>query len=182
MDELQLSRASPEALRVSHAEYFLRQYVQHSGPPIDSYWLMIGYFDAFLFALASVYDMSPKTTRGKLNGVQVLKFFVALRNISAHHSVLSAGAKGSKFPRPFSRAVSMSAGGAPANSSRLFFRFDVLGQILDAVELEWPKAKKNIETARRHIGTLVKRGTPVYLEDQMRDAIAAIRCIVPMSN
>ncbi|MCB1569806.1 MAG: hypothetical protein KDI72_01790 [Xanthomonadales bacterium] len=175
MDEISLSKLTPAALRLSHAEYFLDQYRAHMGPPIDSYWLMIGYFDAFLFALASVFDMSDRRLRGKFKGNQPLSFFVALRNITAHHSVLASSGLGSKFARPFSRAVGLSAGGPPNDSSRLFFRLDVLERILDAVLIEWPKAEKNVKAAKRHIEMLRRQPGRIYIEDQMQHALEAAR-------
>jgi hypothetical protein len=142
---------------------------------------MAGYFDAFLFSLASVWDMSKPPIRAKLKGISSFRFVKALRNIAAHHSILAVGALGNKFPRPFSREVNASVGGAPNDSSRLFFRLDALRQILDAVERERPREKKNIDTARAYITEIEGRGNRVYLEDIMAESIQAIDTVLPQT-
>ena len=179
MDEQTFANTHPALLRLTHAEHFLTEYVRHSGPPMDSYWLMIGYFDAFLFAVASAYDMASQPVRDKLAAISAFRFFRALRNVTAHHSVLAANIAGSKFPRPFSRHVSVSVGGPPNDSSRLVFRLDVLRQILDAVEKERTKEKKNLDIARDYINELEARPSYVYLEDIMSEALTAAKSVVP---
>ena len=182
MDEPTLSKTPPARLRLRHADHFLAQYKLHSGPPIDAYWLMVGYFDAFLFSLATVWDMSDSSVRAKLESISSFRFFKALRNVAAHHSILAADVTGSKFPRPFSREVNVfSVEGAPNDSSRLFFRLDVLRQILDAVELERPHEKKNIDIARDYISELETRGGRVYLEDIMAESIHAVDAVLPQA-
>lgn len=178
MDEQTLANTPPALLRLTHAEYFLAEYVKHSGPPVDSYWLMVGYFDAFLFALASVHDMAPQLIRDKLATISVFRFFKALRNVTAHHSVLAATVAGSKFPRPFSRHASDSIGGQPNASSRLVLRLDVLRQILDAVEKERPNEKKNLDMARDFINALEARQSHVFLQDIMSEAVTAAKSVV----
>jgi len=179
MNEIELSKATPVSLRLSHADYFLTQYIHHSGPPSDSYWHMIAYFDAFLFTLASIYDISDPKVREKLKRDVVFGFFLTLRNVTAHHSVLAFAAQGSKFPRPFSREVSTGNSNPPQDSSRLFFRFDVLELILDGVEKDYPPAKKNIAVARSHIENLKRRSGRVYLDDLVRESLETVRKIVP---
>lgn len=179
MNEEAMSALTPAQLRLSHAEYFLAQYRKHSGPPIDSYWLMVGYFDAYLFALGSVWDMSPNDVQEELNKSRVFQFFKALRNITTHHSVLSVHVGGNKFPRPLSRIVNATLGGPQQDSSRLFFRLDVLRQILDAVEAEWKPAKKNIDAARVYIAELEARSGQIFLDDLMLEAIEAVRAVIP---
>lgn len=145
---------------------------------MDSYWLMVGYFDAYLFALASIADMASKAVKARLDGVPVFRFFKALRNVSAHHSVLAATVVGNKFPRPFRRNVSVSVGSTPNDSARLIFRLDVLRQILDAVEQEYPREKKNLDAARNYITDLEARRPDVFLEDLMYDAVAAVKAVI----
>jgi hypothetical protein len=178
VDEQTLANTPPALLRLMHAEHFLAEYVRHSGPPVDSYWLMVGYFDAFLFALASVHDMASQLIRDKLATISTFRFFKALRNVTAHHSVLAATVTGSKFQRPFLRHVSVSVGGPPNDSSRLVFRLDVLRQILDAVENERPHEKRNLDIARGYINELEARRTHVFLEDVMSEALAAAKAVV----
>lgn len=140
---------------------------------------MVGYFDAFLFALATVWDMSQTDVRTRLKAIGVFRFFKALRNVAAHHSILAAGVAGNKFERPFSRESNVSAGGPQNDSSRLFFRLDILRQIHDAVETERPHEMRNIDVARSYISELEERGARVYLEDIMEEAIQAVECTLP---
>ena len=179
MYEIEISTALPARLRYSHAEYFRNQYIIHCGPPIDSYWLMIGYFDAFLFSLASVYDMADRPVQIQLEKIDSFRFFKALRNITAHHSILAATVSGNKFPPPFSRILSLSIGGPRDDSARMFLRLDQLRDILDAVELERPSEKRNIDAARNYISQLESKGTKLYLENLMTEALSAVNAVLP---
>lgn len=178
MDEETLSKTPPALLRLTHAEYFREEYVRHSGPPMDSYWLMVGYFDAFLFSLAPVQNMASPTVRDKLDGIPAFRFFKALRNVTTHHSVLAASVSGNKFPRPFSRHVRVAMDGPPSDSSRLIFRLDVLRQILDAVAKERRSEKNNVEIAKSYINELEARQGDVFLEDIMSEALTAVKSVV----
>lgn len=136
---------------------------------------MAGYFDAFLFSLATVWDMSDASSRAMLDQIESFRFFRALRNVATHHAILAANVAGNKFPRPFSREINASCGGLPNDSSRLFFRMDVLRTILDAIEAERPKEKKNLDVARRFMTNLEAGGERLYLEDVMSVAVANVR-------
>lgn len=183
MDESTLSSTPPARLRLQHAEYFLAQYRLHSGPPRDAYWLMAAYFDAFLFALVTVWDMSDKGVQEELNRIMAFQFVRTLRNISTHHSILAVGVAGNKFQRPFAREMNASMGGPPDDSSRLFFRLDVLRQILEEVkaELEAKKRKFHTDDAYAYIAELEARGGYVYLEDIMAESIRAVDAVLPQA-
>ncbi|MGO9613127.1 MAG: hypothetical protein ACLPX5_08835 [Dissulfurispiraceae bacterium] len=179
MNEEELARQSPASLRIAEAEYFLQGYVKHCGPPIDSYFGMVCCFDAFLFALVSVEDMLKPDTRKRLNEDSFFKFIKALRNITAHHSILAAPIPGNKFQRPFSRIIHTSVGGDPNDSSRLVFRFDILRSIFDAIERERLQEAKTLGIARDCLSALEARGSgKVFLEDIMEQALAAARAVL----
>ncbi|MBF0550409.1 MAG: hypothetical protein HQK60_07730 [Deltaproteobacteria bacterium] len=179
MDEATLKKTPPVLLRLAHAEHFLNEYLRHSGPPIDSYFLMIGYFDAFLFALASVWDMANKEEKDRLKAYRGFRFFKVLRNITVHHSILAAMIDENKFQRPFSRETTIVGGGPQSFSSRLFFRLDVLREILSAVEREHKKEKCNLDVAREYIAEIESRGLAhVYLEDIMSEALKEAKLAV----
>ncbi|MES3010799.1 MAG: hypothetical protein V4738_08450 [Pseudomonadota bacterium] len=135
---------------------------------------MSAYFDAFLFAYAGIEEMSSDAEKAKLKAISVNRFFKALRNIAAHHSILAVSLPGSKFDRPFFREVRTSVGGPQNDSSRLFLRLDSFREILDAVEKERPRQKSNIAVARIYIEELELRAGRVCLEDIMDDALAAV--------
>jgi len=63
MQETEIPEQHPATPRYKEAEYFLSQFIKNCGPPIDSYFLMVCYFDAFLFALVSIEEMLSKDTR-----------------------------------------------------------------------------------------------------------------------
>jgi len=179
MDEQSMSAASPSRLRFAEAEYFHTQFLKNCGPPVDSYFLMVCYFDAFLFALISVEEMVSDAAKDHLRANSEFRFLKALRNISSHHSVLGAALSDSKFPRPFLRVISVSAGGAPNDSSRLKFRFDVLRSIFDAVEAECPQESRTLSVARAFLQELEDRKVQeVFLEDLMTRGLEAVREIL----
>ena len=92
---------------------------------------------------------------------------------------LGAALADSKFPRPFSRVISESIGGAPNNSSRLRLRFDVLRSIFDAVEKERPREAKTLEFARTFLHELENRGVKqVFLEELMAQGLELVRGIL----
>jgi len=158
VDELNLSEIHPAELRLAHAEYFRKEFVKHSGPPLDNYFLMIAYFDAFLFTIASVHDITSKPTQKQLDDIPVFRFFKVLRNITTHHSVLTAPAKENKFLRPVKGIATISTGGEQEFSYNLAFNLDSLLEILSSVEKERPYEKKNIDIAREYIETLKTQG------------------------
>src|SRR5712692_11385221 len=107
MNESEMSKATTAELRLGAAQYFYTQYLKHCGPPLDSYFLMVNYFDAFLFALTSIEEMIDQHSKKALRANQTFRFLKALRNITTHHSVLAAAVGNAKFPRPFSRDLSV---------------------------------------------------------------------------
>ena len=179
MQEEELSRLSPAGLRLAEAEYFLREYVKHCGPPIDSYFGMVCCFDAFLFALVSVEEMVGKDIRERLNANSSFRFLKALRNITTHHSVLAASIQGNKFERPFSRIITTCVGSAPNDSSRLRLRFEVLRSIFDAVEAEREQEARTLAIARDFLLALeAGGGGVVFLEEIMEQALDAAKCVM----
>lgn len=179
MDEQSMAVASPPQLRFAEAEYFYSQFLKNCGPPKDYYFLMVCYFDSFLFALISIEEMVSAAAKNQLRACSKVRFLKALRNISSHHSVLGAALADSKFPRPFSRVISISIGGAPNNSSRLRLRFDVLRSIFDAVEKERPREAKTLEFARTFLQELENQGVKeVFLEELMAQGLESVRDIL----
>ena len=177
MKEEELGRQSPASLRLAEAEYFLWEYIRHCGPPIDSYFKMVCYFDAFLFSLVSVEEMIGEEGKRQLQTDVSFRFLKALRNISTHHSILAAPIQG-KFERPFSRRVTVSVGGSPNDSSRLSLRFDVLRQIFDVVEAERKQEAKTLGLAREFVNDLEASGKDVFLEEIMQHAFNSAKGVL----
>ena len=169
-DEAALYALSPAKLRCHEAERFLELFVKSCGPPRDSYFEMICYSDAFLFALISVEEMVDAKTKSKLHGKPMFRFLKALRNITTHHSNLSLASSGSKFPRPFVRHIKDSV----ESSARLCFKFEVLRKIFDLIEKERPKDKNALNHARIFVNSLEGLGKPVFLENVFADGLDCI--------
>lgn len=166
MDDSEVANCSPIQLRISHAEYFLEQYNSHS----SSYWLMIAYFDAFTFAVASLKELAKGSDKAFLDNSLIFQFFIAMRNISAHHSIPAARSVGSKFPRAFDRAIGQNGG-----TSALIFKFDALEAIFRNVTSEFPKATKNLKAALAHVESVRDSGRVGLLQSQMNECLASLR-------
>jgi hypothetical protein len=179
MQEADMSALSAPGLRCAEAQYFLSRFIENCGPPVDSYFLMVCYFDAFLFSLISVEEMISSEAKEHLRRKDVFRFLKALRNISSHHSVLGASLKDSKFPRPFSRTINVSVGGPPDDSSRLRLRFDVLRNIFDSIEQERPQESKNLDIARKYLAKLEKdNNSDVFIEDIMKEGLNEVKLVI----
>ena len=180
MDEQSMTAASPPVMRFKEAEYFHSQFLKNCGPPRDSYFLMVCYFDAFLFTLISVEEMVSACAKKQLLACNEFRFLKALRNISSHHSVLGAALTDSKFHRPFSRVISENIGGLQIASSRLKLRFDVLHTIFDAVQKERPSEANTLNIARTFLQELEKQKIQeVFLEELMKRGLEAVSAILP---
>lgn len=175
MNQIDLHNTSPEKLRLKHARYFAEKYKFHSGPPQDRYWLMIAYFDAFLFSLTSISEMTKETIKSQLLQLAIFRFFKTLRNISTHHSVLTVTLPNAKYTRPFGRK----AGGAgPISFERLFLRFDALREIFILHVLENKSDEKNVEFACSYLVTLAARDATIYIDDLMFEALDAVEDVL----
>lgn len=178
MQEAAMQPFTAAQLRYREAEFFYSQFIANSGPPRDSYFHMICYFDAFLFALVSVEEMIDDTAKSHLRGIDVFRFVKALRNITMHHSVLAAPQPGAKFERPFSRHISESIGGVSEAPAELAIRYDIFRGIFDAIETERPFEKKNLKAVRKYLSKLENRAQPVFLEPVLLDALNAVKVFV----
>jgi hypothetical protein len=74
LDENQVSKSSPAELRLHEAVFFYNRFRDACGPPRDSYFEMISFFDAFLFALTSIEEMLSPTDKSKLHATDVFMF------------------------------------------------------------------------------------------------------------
>jgi hypothetical protein len=178
MQEPEMPTLTTAQLRYREAEYFYSEFIANSGPPRDSYFKMVCYFDAFLFALVSVEEMIDDSAKARLRDIDVFRFVKALRNITMHHSVLAAPQPGAKFERPFFRHLWESIGGAPVASAKLGIRFDIFRGIFDAIEAERPTEKHTLNPARDYLLKLESRTQPIFLESVLFDALSAVKGFV----
>lgn len=178
MKETEMSTLTTAQLRYYEAKYFYSQFIVNSGPPCDSYFKMVCYFDAFLFALVSVEEMIDESDRDRLREIDVFRFVKALRNITMHHSVLAAPQPGAKFKRPFSRYIPESIGGASEVSAKLAIRYDIFRGIFGTIEAERPNERATLNAARFYLSKLECQAQPIFLESVLLDALAAIKPFV----
>lgn len=141
MDAAEMEAGPPVKVRLSHAEYFLTQYKKQCGPGPSNRWLMIAYFDAFLFAVSALVDLASESEKRFLRSCQIFEFFVALRNISVHHSIPTARVSGAKFER----AVFPIKGGN--GNSELIYDHKTLLKIFQAVAQSRSQSKRNMLAA-----------------------------------
>jgi hypothetical protein len=176
IQEDRMSGMTPAQLRLAEAEYFYLQFLKHSRCG-DCYFLMVSYFDSFLFTLITIEEMIVKNLRLRLRDIPEFAFLKELRNINTHHSVLAAVTKNSKFSRPFSRHIDI--GGPQGDSSKLFFQVDSLRTIFDEIEKE-NKGKRNLKSlnAARKALDLLENNATGELGDIMKKGLETVSTFV----
>ncbi len=178
MLETEMAPLSTPQLRYREALYFYTQFTAHCGPPQDSYFHMICYFDSFLYALASIEEMVDDNAKAQLRSSDAFRFIKALRNISAHHCVLASSQQDSKFVRPFARHLSNNVGGIETSSGKLAINYDRFLEIFDKVEAEVRREKYTLDAARTYLTLLKSKNQPVFLEDVLHDSLLAVHAVV----
>jgi hypothetical protein len=179
MQETDMAALNSGSLRWREAEYFLEQYIKHCGPPVDSYFHMVCYLDAFLFAFISIEEVVSDSIRGNIRRNDSFLFLKALRNTNAHHIILGIGLEDSKFHSPISRVLSLSVGGEPNNSSKLKFRFDDLRQIFANIEIERLGERRTLEGARRFMTVMEAQNRDTdFLESFMREGLNEVQAFL----
>lgn len=178
MQETEMVLLTTAQLRYREADYFYTQFLAHCGPPHDSYFQMVCYFDSFLFALTSVEEMVDTSSKATLRDVEVFRFIKALRNITMHHSVLAAPQPGAKLVRPFSRQISESVGGIQSSSAKLAIKYSNFREIFDYIEVKRPSEKRTLDVARDYLAKLEAGSQPVYLETVLYDALQKVAKLI----
>jgi hypothetical protein len=178
LNEQQISQAEPAFLRFNEAKYLYHQFITHCGPPADSYFHMIAYFDSFLFCLISIEEMVPDGKRNILHLKDVFRFLKAARNVTTHHSILAAppGAQTVGFQRPFGRVISSSLGGTQLNdSARLKINLDVFRRVFDTAAVKYSRAKRSFEAGQDYLTRKESEGqTEIFIEEVMNEGIQAV--------
>ena len=171
--EEQVSAMETSRLRYEEARYLYSQFVNHCGPPQDSYFHMIAYFDAFLFCFVSIEEIISEEDKKKLNENPIFKFLKAARNITAHHSVLAAVRQKDPFIRPFSRVIDESIGGTHSiASARLAVKIEKFREIFSLVVSKRPREKCTIDAAEIYLRSLEENDvTEVYIEEIAKEKL-----------
>ena len=177
MREEELALLTSPQLRRSEAEYFCSQFLKACGPP-DSYFKMISYFDAFLFTLVSIEEIVDETKKAALRGNDTFRFVKALRNVTAHHSILASSQQDSKFVRPLRREIKAGLGISGIDEGRLSINFTRFREIFNAVQAERPGEIHTLEAARKYLDHLETQPQPIYIAQVLQHALSEVAQIV----
>ena len=165
---------TPAALRLAEVKFIFERFKDSGKADHNStLFLMTTYFDAFLFCLVSIEEMTSGTERDTIRELKVFRFFKALRNITTHHSVLT-GIRDSKFPRPIARIVSIAVGCQVEDAAKFFVIPEKLHFIFDEIVKERPREKRTIDSARDFLVELSNSGKDILVAELMQLAIAEI--------
>lgn len=176
INEHEISKTDPAFLRYLEAEYLCGQFLDSCGPPLDSYFQMILYFDAFLFCFVSIEEMvSPEKKKG-LNQLDIFKFFKAARNVTTHHSILAAPVQKGEFVRGVLRDINESTGGSlPIASARFKVNTENFRKIFSLAAKKWPHGK-GFQAGEEYLNRIEANGSSkVYIEDIMAEGLRAVR-------
>ena len=177
MREEELALLTSAQLRRSEAEYFCSQFVKACGPP-DSYFRMISYFDAFLFTLVSIEEIVDDSRKVALRANDTFRFVKALRNVTAHHSILASSQPDSKFVRPLRRELKVGVGISGIDEGKLSINFVRFREIFDAVQAERPGERHTLDAARKYLDHLETQPQPIYIEHVLHHVLSEVAQIV----
>ncbi len=177
MNEQQISKSEPVCLRYEGACYLYKKFIDSCGPPRDSYFHMITYFDAFLFSYVSIEEMIDEKTKTRLNELDIFKFLKAARNITAHHSILAAPAQRGGFERPFSRIIN--DGNTGTASARLRIRVDKFRQVFTLAAQKYPGGKVSFQNSEDYLQSIEAAGAEnVFIDAIMLEGIEGAKRIL----
>ena len=159
IDEHEISKIDPAFLRYLEAEYLCGRFLDSCGPPLDSYFQMILYFDAFLFCFVSIEEMvSPEKKKG-LNQLDIFKFFKAARNVTTHHSILAAPVQKGEFVRGVLRDINESTGGSqPIASARFRVNAENFRRTFSLAAKIWPRDKSGFQAGEEYLNRIEANG------------------------
>lgn len=175
---IDVSKLSAPALRLAQAEHFFTLFKEASRPGGDCWFDMAMYFDALLFCFVSIEEMVPADVKIHLRSVGSFKFFKALRNITAHHSIIAGASPAAKFPRPVVRYIPESLGAPEMEPVELKLKPDTLRAILDEIFKLHESDKWTIKAARVYLDELEATGQPIFIRQVVTLAIADMRQFV----
>ncbi len=180
MNEVELSTADPSRVRLKESVFFREKFITACGPPLDSHFEMIVYFDAFLFTIVSIEEMVSTCERQELQVSNVFLFLKAARNVTTHHSVLAAPKQPNGFAYPLPRRITEAVGSAePCAYARCAVSTDKFRAVFRQAAVSYPKGRPNFELGERYLDLIDRRGKQeVYLEDIMQEGIDAVAHIL----
>ena len=177
IDEHEISKTDPAFFRYLEAKYLCGRFLDSCGPPRDSYFQMILYFDAFLFCFVSIEEMVSPEKKKELNQLDIFKFFKAARNVTTHHSILAAPFQKNGFVRGLSRDIYESTGGSqPIASARFKVNTENFRRIFSTAANRWSNGKRVFQKGKAYLNRIeANGGIKVYIEDIMAEGLRAVR-------
>jgi hypothetical protein len=177
MNEKQISESEPVCLRFKGAQHLYEKFIESCGPPRDSYFHMITYFDAFLFSYVSIEEMIDKDEKTKLNELDVFKFLKAARNITTHHSVLAAPNQAGDFERPFSRVIN--DGNTGIASAKLRVRIEKFREMFTIAMQKYPRGAKGFQESEAYLLRIETTGADsIFIEEVMLEGLESAASIL----
>lgn len=138
-------------MRLAEAIFFYRKFVGACGPPKDSLFEMVAYFDAFLFTLVSIEEMVSGSQKNALNSIDVFKFAKAARNVTTHHSVLAAPNQPIGFDRSLYREIFEEQDMAFA---KLYVSVGYMTNVFNQAATKFPKASAGFQGGSAYLSQI----------------------------
>lgn len=180
MTEQEISTSEPAYLRFNESQYLHDCFVDSCGPPRDSYFKMIVYFDAFLFTFISIEEIVTDEKKMILNNLSVFKFLKAARNITTHHSVLAAPNQAREFERPFSRIIQ--DGNTGIASANLRVRIKKFREIFALARDRYPRGARGFQESEAYLCQLEEDGKDnVFIEKTMSEGLRSVSNVLGFS-
>jgi hypothetical protein len=142
-------------LRYHEAGFYRAAFAAASGPPQDSYFMMIANLDAFLWALGSVSELCTPEEKRRLIAADIFRFLLAARHATTHQGVLPAPVTDRIPVRPFNRVLDL---GGDEEACELLLDVERFEQLLDAAAVNHPPGKKSYEDAKPYLARLRSAG------------------------
>jgi hypothetical protein len=180
MDEIQLSTAVPPVVRFREAAFFRTKFITASGPPVDSHFEMIAFFDAFLFSIVSIEDMVNNSLKSRLQTAEVFLFLKAARNVTTHHSVLAAPFQPNGFARPLPRRITEHAGGSsPYAYAKFAVSIRNFRKVFHQAAVRYPRGASHFLAGETYLNSLEARGVgEILLEDVMQEGLNVVAAVL----
>ena len=119
---------------------------------------MIAELDAFLWAFASMRDLSTPSEQQQLEADDVFLFLAGLRHVTTHQEVVASPNYATLLGRPFRRVIDEGGGHA---SAELLLDVDSCEKLFDAAAATFPKGRRGYEAAKAFLAGLRSTGDVV---------------------
>jgi hypothetical protein len=170
----------PGALRLREAIFFREKFDESCSPATqDSYFLWIAYSDAFLMSIVSLEELIGPRKQGRLRASDLFRFLKAIRNITVHHTVISAPKHkhGGRATHVQDLGININEGISASTSVLPRIHIADLRRLLSRrlKQKNFPSREKgNIVAARRYLSQRTRTGPEIYLKELFEEAIRLV--------